>query len=58
MRNNWENFEDLFPDINWIISRFTELESSRNIVAHNNLLEQREIERIKMYLTDWIRQVG
>lgn len=58
MQNNWPDFEDLFPDINWVASRFTELEASRNIVAHNNLLEDREVDRIKMYLADWTRQVG
>ncbi|OBJ46535.1 hypothetical protein A5630_00770 [Mycolicibacterium mucogenicum] len=55
---NWADFEDLFPDVNWVITRFTELEASRNIVAHNNVLEKNEIDRIKMYLVDWVRQVG
>lgn len=58
IRNNWEHFEDLFPDINWVVSRFDELEKSRNIVAHNNLLEAHEVGRITLYLRDWIRQVG
>lgn len=58
IRNNWEHFEDLFPDINWVVSRFDELEKSRNIVAHNNLLESHEVGRITLYLRDWIRQVG
>ena len=55
---NWPDFEDLFHDVNWVIMRFTELEASRNIVAHNNVLEKNEIDRIKMYLVDWVRQVG
>lgn len=58
IQNNWDDFADLFPDINWVVTRFTELEASRNIVAHNNLLDQRELERIKLYLADWIMQVG
>lgn len=58
IRNNWEAFEDLFPDINWVVSRFDELEKSRNIVAHNNLLEPNEVNRIGLYLRDWTRQVG
>jgi hypothetical protein len=58
IRNKWEEFEDLFPDINWVVSRFDELEKSRNIVAHNNLLEPHEVGRISLYLRDWIRQVG
>lgn len=58
VRLNWPDFEDLFPDINWITSRFDELEKSRNIVAHNNVLEQHEIARIGLYLRDWVRQIG
>lgn len=58
IRNNWEDFEDLFPDPEWIFTRFNELELSRNIVAHNNILEKNEIDRIKLYLRDWTRQVG
>jgi hypothetical protein len=58
IQNNWEQFEDLFPDISWVVSRFDELEKSRNIVAHNNLLESHEVGRITLYLRDWIRQVG
>jgi Swt1-like HEPN len=58
IRNNWEDFEDLFPDVNWVITRFSELEASRNIVAHNNSLDKNEVDRIKIYLVDWLRQVG
>ncbi len=46
IRNNWEEFEDLFSDVNWVVTRFEELEKSRNIVANNNVLEQHEITRI------------
>lgn len=55
---NWEDFEDLFPDQHWITGRFNDLEASRNIVAHNNTLDEREVDRIKMYLADWLQQVG
>ena len=58
IRNNWPEFADLFPDQNWIASRLTELEKSRNIIAHSNVLDEREVDRIRMYLDDWIRQVG
>ncbi|SKH44619.1 Uncharacterised protein [Mycobacteroides abscessus subsp. massiliense] len=58
IRNNWDDFDDLFPHPEWVISRFSELELSRNIVAHNNSLEKNEMDRIKLYLRDWIRQVG
>ena len=56
--SNWEDFEDLLPDQHWISARLDELEASRNVIAHSNLLDQRELDRIRMYLGDWIRQVG
>lgn len=58
IQNNWSDFEDLFPDQHWIANRLTDLESSRNVIAHMNVLDTREIDRIKMYLEDWLKQVG
>ena len=46
------------PDQNWVSSRLDELAASRNIIAHSNVLEDREIERMRLYLEDWTRQVG
>lgn len=57
-QNNWPDFEDLFPDLNWIQSRIGELELSRNVIAHSNKLDQRELDRVSIYLQDWLRQVG
>jgi hypothetical protein len=54
----WGDFDDLFPDQNWIVSRLDELEASRNIIAHSNLVDDREMTRIRLYVQDWIRQVG
>jgi len=58
IQSNWEDFEDLFPDQNWVLTRLDELEASRNIIAHSNLLDEREVIRIRLYLQDWTRQVG
>jgi HEPN superfamily Swt1-like protein len=55
---HWAVFQDLFPDQNWISSRLDELEASRNIIAHSNILDDRELTRLRLYLQDWIRQVG
>ena len=56
--NNWPDFEDLFDSQEWVKSRFGEMEKSRNVIAHNNVLEDAEIERIPLYLQDWARIVG
>lgn len=41
--NNWEDVEELFPDQNWLATRLDELEASRNIIAHSNVLDDREL---------------
>jgi len=58
VQNNWTDFEDLFPDQHWIANRLNDLEASRNVIAHMNTLDAREVARIKMYLEDWTKQVG
>ncbi|HBY23442.1 MAG: Swt1 family HEPN domain-containing protein [Propionibacteriaceae bacterium] len=58
IRNNWGSFEDLFPDQNWVMTRLDELEATRNIVAHSNTLDDRELQRLRLHMRDWILQVG
>jgi hypothetical protein len=58
IQSNWPAFDDLFPDQNWLLARLTELEASRNIIAHMNPLDERENARLGLYLRDWTRQVG
>lgn len=54
---HWQVFEDLFPSQPWVKQRLDELERSRNVIAHGNVLADAEIERIEQYLGDWVRQV-
>ncbi len=54
----WDDFSDLFPDQAWITSRFNDLEMSRNIIMHTNVLPTGEIDRIDSLVQDWLRQVG
>jgi hypothetical protein len=55
---NYADFEDLFPDPDWVQAKIGDLERSRNVIAHNNVLSEADIERIRMYIKDWIQQVG
>ncbi len=56
--NNWSDFEQLFDTPEWVRSRFGDMERSRNVIAHNDVLEDTEIDRIRLYLQDWARIVG
>lgn len=55
---NWAEFEDLFDSHEWVKARFGDMEKSRNVIAHNNVLEDPELDRIRLYLQDWARIAG
>lgn len=55
---NWKHFKDIMPSQDWIRQRMTELEKSRNFVAHNRMLLPSEFQRIYMYISDWNRVIG
>ncbi len=54
----WSDFEDLFPTQEWVKTRLGDLEQSRNALAHSNVLSEHDIDRIDMFLRDWVLQVG
>jgi len=55
---NWTDFKEIFPSQEWLNQRIIEIELSRNTVAHNNSLNNRDFERVKMYFHDWIKQIS
>jgi hypothetical protein len=55
--SNWSEFQDIFPNLQWVTGKIDEIEMSRNIIAHNNPLEDRDILRLKLNLEDWIKQI-
>lgn len=56
--NNWNVFDDHFPDQAWVTSRIKDTERTRNVIAHNNELSAEEGVRLEMHLRDWIKQIG
>jgi|SRR5208283_1178204 len=56
--SNWVDFEDIFPNLQWVTGKIDEIEMSRNIIAHNNPLEDRDILRLKLNLEDWVKQIA
>jgi len=54
----WADFESLFPNKNWLITRVQEISRSRNIVDHHNPLSINDQERITIYFKDWFKQVN
>lgn len=58
IESTWQHFEDCFPSRAWIETRITEVNRSRNVIAHANRLTGEESKRIEMYLRDLLKQVG
>lgn len=56
--SNWGDFRHLFPDVAWVRSRINEYEELRNVVNHSNPLSKTNIQRLEMYLPDWINQIS
>ena len=55
---NWEFFEDLFGNPDWVQHSIKSLERSRNVIMHSGQLSLEDIERVGITIRDWIRQVG
>lgn len=57
-QKNWKFFKVHIVNIDWAKQIITTLEKSRNIIMHSGELAPTDIERVGMYIRDWIRQVG
>lgn len=60
IRNNEEHIKTYLPEgrITWLTEKIQDWEKSRNIIAHNNPLQDHDIERVKLNFEDWIRQLS
>jgi hypothetical protein len=58
IQTHWSDFRDLLPTQAWAVSRLSDAERSRNVIAHTNVLSSQELARLEMIVSDWIKQVG
>jgi hypothetical protein len=58
MRHNWAHFEPHIHDLEWATAIFDAIERSRNVIMHSGQLEKEDIERLGIYIRDWVKQVG
>ena len=58
MRNNWTNFEPHIHSLEWATNVFDAIERSRNVIMHSGNLGREDVERLGIYIRDWIKQVG
>lgn len=55
---NWVMFEPHLNTIEWADQIIKTIERSRNVIMHSGELVNQDIERIGMYIRDWLNQVG
>jgi Swt1-like HEPN len=55
--NAWKIFKPLLPSDKWLYGRVEVIEASRNVVAHMNVLQKRDIDRIRLNFEDWLEQI-
>lgn len=58
LRQNWLHFEPHIPTIEWAAGLMDVIERSRNVIMHSGMLSRTDIERVGIYIRDWIKQVG
>jgi hypothetical protein len=58
IRNNWSEFEPHIVSLEWAEQIIKSVERSRNVIMHSGELVNHDIERIGMYIRDWVNQVG
>lgn len=59
IQRNQNVFYNKLPEkpLEWLTTMIWIIEQSRNTIAHNNPLDDLDIERVKINLKDWIRQI-
>lgn len=55
---NWKYFEIHLKNDEWAKQIITTLEKSRNIIMHGGELSPTDIERVGIYIRDWVSQLG
>jgi len=58
IQQNWQSFENILPEVDWVRHVLRTIERSRNVIMHSGQLSLDDIERIGVTIRDWIRQVG
>jgi hypothetical protein len=56
--DQWEHFEDLIGDRDWMTHYFAEMNISRRALAHAGTLTENDVERMEFDVREWLRVVG
>ena len=56
--SNWEIFKDYFPNQDFILPKIKEMADCRNLIAHNSLVHETEINLIRTYYNVILKQLS
>jgi hypothetical protein len=55
--SNWHEFAIIIPSQHWIKANIEIIALSRNVLAHNNPLDNNDIESVKVRFREWTNQI-
>lgn len=58
MVNQWEHFDELIGDQDWLVNYFAEMNRTRRALAHTGTLTETDVERMEFRVREWVRVVG
>jgi hypothetical protein len=56
--DRWADFEDLLGDKAWMENYFSEMNRSRRAIGHTGELNQHAVERMELFVREWLLVVG
>lgn len=54
----WDDFDDLLGDKAWVENYFSEMNRSRRAIGHTGELNQHAVERMELFVREWLLVVG
>ncbi|HLX31603.1 MAG TPA: Swt1 family HEPN domain-containing protein [Gaiellaceae bacterium] len=54
----WDDFDDLLGDREWVENYFSEMNRTRRAIGHTGDLSQHAVERMELFVREWLLVVG
>jgi hypothetical protein len=54
----WDHFDELIGDQDWLVNYFAEMNRTRRSLAHAGTLTETDVERMEFRVREWLRVVG
>jgi hypothetical protein len=57
VNDKWDDFKNVFPSLHWFSQEIEVISRSRNIVAHNNPLSEKDARHLRTFFEIWYDQI-